>query len=140
RLRGRADVIQRTAREVVIRDLKTGRVLTNEGEVLPQIERQMRLYGAMAHTVWPSTRVSLVVDHGVEREVGFSPDQEVDVLAWLRGILDHLPPNRDVEAEPLATPGEACEGCMHRHICPAYRRVGPRFLRNKATAGTAPGL
>ena len=69
RLRGRADMIQRTAADVVIRDLKTGRVLTNEGDVLPHIERQMRLYGAMARAIWPSADVSLVVDHGLERAV-----------------------------------------------------------------------
>jgi RecB family exonuclease len=127
RLRGRADLIQRTAGDVVIRDLKTGRVLTNEGEVLPHIERQMRLYGAMAHVVWPSSQVSLVVDYGVEREVEFAHEHEADILAWLRSILDRLPPDRDVEAEPLATPGEACEGCAYRHVCPAYRRFAPGF-------------
>src|SRR5262249_30314190 len=71
RLRGRADLIERTRGYVVIRDLKTGRVLTHDGDVLPTIERQMRLYGAMAHEIWPSARVSLIVDHGVEREVEF---------------------------------------------------------------------
>jgi hypothetical protein len=133
RLRGRADLIQRTARDVVIRDLKTGRVLTDDNEVLPHIERQMRLYGAMAHVVWPSAQVSLFVDHGVEREVAFTREHESGVLAWLQGVLDRLPPDRDVEAEPLATLGEACEGCLHRHICPAYRRYAPSFW-----SGTAP--
>lgn len=129
RLRGRADLIQRTAGDVVIRDLKTGRVLTNEGDVLPHIERQIRLYGAMAHVVWPSARVSLVVDHGVEREVGFAYEHEAEVLAWLRAVLDRLPADRDVETELLATPGEACEGCAHRHMCPAYRRSAPEYWR-----------
>lgn len=132
RLRGRADLIQRTAGDVVIRDLKTGRVLTNDGDVLPHIERQMRLYGAMAHVVWPSAQVSLVVDHGVEREVGFAREHEADVLAWLSGVLDRLPPDRDVDAEPLATPGEACEGCAHRHVCPAYRRLAPDYWRGES--------
>src|SRR4029079_16387084 len=47
RLRGRADLVERLDGRVVIRDLKTGRVLRSDGEVLPHIERQMRLYGAM---------------------------------------------------------------------------------------------
>jgi hypothetical protein len=132
RLRGRADLIQRTAGDVVIRDLKTGRVLTTEGEVLPHIERQMHLYGAMAHVVWPSARISLVVDHGVEREVGFWHEHEVEVLAWLTDLLRRLPADRDVEAEPLASPGEACEGCAHRHVCPAYRRLAPEYWRGES--------
>jgi RecB family exonuclease len=132
RLRGRADLIQRSAGDVVISDLKTGRVLTNEGEILPYIERQMRLYGAMAHVVWPSSQVSLIVDHGVEREIGFAREDEADVLVWLRGVLDRLPPDGEVEAELLATPGEPCEGCAHRHVCPAYRRLAPEFWRGDA--------
>lgn len=132
RLRGRADLIQRTAGDVVIRDLKTGRVLTTEGDVLPHVERQMRLYGAMARVMWPSARISLVVDHGVEREVGFGREHEAEVLAWLTDVLRRLPANRDVDAEPLATPGEACEGCAHRHVCPAYRRLAPEYWRGES--------
>jgi RecB family exonuclease len=127
RLRGRADMIQRTAGDVVIRDLKTGRLLTNDGDVLPHIERQMRLYGAMAHAVWPSAKVSLVVDHGDEREVEFTREQEREVLTWLSDVLGRLPADHDVDAETLATPGEACEGCTHRHICPAYRKRASDF-------------
>jgi RecB family exonuclease len=132
RLRGRADLSLRTAGDVVIRDLKTGCVLTGEGDVLPHIERQMRLYGAMAHVVSPSARVSLVVDHGVEREVEFAREHEVEVLAWLRGVLDRLPPDYDVDAELLATFGEACEGCAHRHVCPAFRRLAPEYWRGES--------
>jgi hypothetical protein len=125
RLRGRADVVQRRGGDVVIRDLKTGRVLSEDGRVIAHIERQMRLYGAMAHIVWPDSRVSLVVDHGIEHEVGFSAEQERDVIAWLVEVLDRLPGGRDVDTEPLAKVGAACEGCAHRHICPAYRCAAP---------------
>jgi hypothetical protein len=131
RLRGRVDLIKRAGDDVTIRDLKTGRVLTREGGVLPHIERQMQLYGAMAHVVWPSARVSLIVDHGAEREVEFGSEHETDVLAWLQTVLDRLPPGRDVEAEPLAAPGEACEGCSHRHVCSAYRRTAPVLWRGE---------
>jgi RecB family exonuclease len=129
RLRGRSDMLQRSAGNVVIRDLKTGRVLTNEGDILPHIERQMRLYGAMAHAIWPSAHVSLVVDHGVECEVGFAPEHEAEVIAWLGRVLDRLPADRVMETDLLATPGEACEGCAHRHLCPAYRRSAPAYWR-----------
>jgi len=132
RLRGRADLIQRVAGDVVIRDLKTGRVVTNEGDVLSHIERQMRLYGAMAHDVWPAATVSLRIDDGIEREVEFTSDHEADVLAWLRGVLDRLPSDREIAAESLATPGEACEGCANRHVCMAYLRDAPEYWRGDA--------
>jgi hypothetical protein len=127
RLRGKADLIQRVDGDVTIRDLKTGRVLTTEGDLLPHIERQMLLYGAIARVVWPSARISLVVDHGVDREseIGFARQDEEAILVWLADVLEHLPGDRDTETESLATPGEACEGCAHRHICPAYRRLAP---------------
>ncbi len=129
RLHGRVDLIQRTGGDVVIRDLKTGRVVTTDGDILPHIERQLRLYGAMARDVWPTAAISLVVDHGVEREVGFSREQEADVRAWLRGVLERLPPDSDFAAELLATPGDACEGCAHRHVCSAYLRWAPASWR-----------
>jgi RecB family exonuclease len=130
RLRGRADQIQRTGSHVVIRDLKTGRVLTTDGEVLPQIERQLRLYGTMAHVVWPSAIVSLVVDDGVEREVSFQPEHEAETLGWLEGVLARLPPDADIESDSLANPGSACEGCAYRHVCSAYRREAPISWRS----------
>lgn len=131
RLRGRADLIQRTEGDVVIRDLKTGRVLTNDGEVLPHIERQMRLYGTMARSLWPSARLSLIVDDGVEREVRFLAQDENEIMTWLRGVLGQIPPNRDIDTESLATLGPACEGCLYRHICPAYRNNAPKCWRGE---------
>lgn len=127
RLRGRVDVVQRTGGDVVIRDLKTGRVVTSDGEIAPHIERQMRLYGAMAHVVWPTALVSLIVDYGIEREVEFTSEQEARVLEWLTGILDRLPSGQDVETELLANVGEACEACVYRHVCPVYRRLAPQY-------------
>jgi hypothetical protein len=131
RLRGRADQIQRAAGDVVIRDLKTGRVLTNDGEVLPHIELQMRLYGAMAHEVWPSAQVSLIVDDGVEREVAFSRESELDVRSWLRSVLERLPSDVDIAAESIANPGHACDGCAYRHACGAYRNQAPEYWRTE---------
>lgn len=131
RLRGRADLIQRTGRDLVIRDLKTGRVLTNEGDILPHVERQLRLYGAMTHSLWPTARVALVVDDGVERQVGFSEVDESEVLAWLERVLASLPQDTDIETYTIATPGDACRGCGHRHVCPAYRQQAPAFWRTE---------
>ena len=127
RLRGRVDLIHRGSDDVTIRDLKTGRVVTREGEMLPHIERQMRLYGAMAHVVWPIARLSLIVDHGAEWTIEFGDEQEARLLAWLREVLGRLPADGVVETEALATPGRACDGCAHRHLCPAYRKAAPAF-------------
>jgi RecB family exonuclease len=133
RLAGQADLIQRQAGDVVIRDLKTGRALTSEGDVLPHIERQMRLYGTMAHSVWPNARVKLVIDDGTEREIAFEPEQQAEVLKWLREVLDRLPANHVVATTALADPGQACEGCAHRHLCPAYRTSAPEYWRRDAS-------
>ena len=132
RLRGQADQIQRKTGAIVIRDLKTGRVLTNDGDVMPHIERQMRLYGTMARIVWPLDRISLIVDDSVEREVEFSPEHEANVLDWLRTVLDRLPPDIEVETESLAIVGRGCEGCAHRHVCPAYRQKAPDIWRGES--------
>lgn len=132
RLRGRADLIQRHGGHVVIRDLKTGRVLTNEGDVLPHIELQMRLYGMMAQSVWPGARVSLIVDHGVEREVRFTHEDEAKVRVWLEEVLQPVPPDRELNAEAFGTPGRACDGCSFRHVCPAYLRSAPKLWRGES--------
>jgi hypothetical protein len=69
RLSGRIDLLQREAGEVIVRDLKTGRVVTEDGEILPHIELQMRLYGLMARRIWPQGVVRLIVDYGKRSEV-----------------------------------------------------------------------
>ena len=132
RLHGRADLIERVDGDVVVRDLKTGRVLGSDGNVLPHIERQMRLYGAMARVVWPTATVSLVVDDGVEHDVEFTSERESELLDWLHAILRKLPSDAEVPGELLASPGAGCEGCPHRHVCPAYLRRAPDFWRGKA--------
>lgn len=71
RLAGRADVVERNSGIVRVRDLKTGRVATGEGEILPHIARQLRLYGVMAREFWPEDEVRLSVDDGAEHEVAF---------------------------------------------------------------------
>jgi hypothetical protein len=129
RLAGRADLVQRQTGKVVIRDLKTGRVLTDDGEILPHIERQMRLYGLMARRVWPEAKVQLVVDYGSEHQVSFGSTEEDEIAGWLDGLLIRLPTEATVAAEPIATPGKACEGCPYRHFCPAYRAAAPEFWR-----------
>jgi RecB family exonuclease len=127
RLRGRADMIERQHATVVVRDLKTGRVLSDAGEILPHIELQMRLYGVMARRIWPRVDVRLVVDDGLEHEVAFGQAEEDATLAWLTAFQERLRPDSTLPAHLLATPGDACEGCQFRHLCPAYRDAAPAF-------------
>lgn len=133
RLRGRADLLVRIGGDVCVRDLKTGRASTRDGDVLPHIQRQMRLYGLLARALWPSARVSLFVDDGTEREVAFGEEDEANTLNWLKGLLSLLPADEMVQAEALARPGEACETCPHRHRCTAYMRIAPKVWREHSS-------
>jgi RecB family exonuclease len=132
RLSGRIDLLQREAGDVIIRDLKTGRVASEDGEVLPHIELQMRLYGLMARRTWPRAAVRLIVDYGIEREVPFGPMEEVETEKWLSECLARLPAQSAAHADTLASPGAVCEFCVYRHICPAYRRAAPEFWKGPA--------
>jgi RecB family exonuclease len=129
RLRGRADLVERDAGLVTIRDLKTGRVLDAEGEVLPHIELQLRLYGLMAESVWPSCRVRLAVDFGEEREIAFDEAVRSETQAWLDTTMHRVPAGREFAADALATPGAGCVGCPFRHVCGAYMTWAPAMWR-----------
>src|SRR5262249_55531675 len=109
RLIGRADLVEREPGRVIVRDLKTGRVLTQAGELAPHFEREMRLYGLMARRCWPDAEIRLVIDDGIEHEVSFGAAEEQVTVTWLCGMLEALPPQSTQPAEALATPGEACQ-------------------------------
>jgi hypothetical protein len=133
RLAGRADLVEREPGQITIRDLKTGRVVSDDSALLPHIEVQMRLYGLMARRLWPDAKIRLVVDDGTERDVPFQQTDEEDSTSWLDSVLARLPIDAGVIADSLATPGEACEGCPYRHLCPAYRRQTPELWRTEAS-------
>lgn len=130
RLRGRADMVERDGGVAVVRDLKTGRVLDADGQVLPHIERQLRLYGLMASAVWPASKIRLAVDHGEEREVSFGDADQVEAMSWLQATLARVPAGCTFEADALAMPGDGCVGCPFRHVCGAYRAWAPDIWRN----------
>lgn len=131
RLRGRVDVLERTPGQVVIRDLKTGRVRDKEGELHSHITRQMRLYGLVARALWPTVEIRLVVEWGTELDVAFGPDDQEEVRAWLTVILDRVPAGESMIAESLAVPGQACEGCSYRHVCSSYHAFAPKTWRSE---------
>ena len=134
RLRGRVDVLERTLGAVVIRDLKTGRVLDQEGELHSHITRQLRLYGLLVLALWPAVKVRLVVEWENELDVAFGLVEQNKVRAWLTFILERLPAGESVVAETLAAPGQACEGCSYRHVCSSYHAFAPETWRGETAA------
>ena len=134
RLHGKVDLLERASDVIVIRDLKSGRVVGHDGVMLPRIERQMRLYGAIAATLWPASRIRLIVDHGAEFEVAFDKVHETEVQEWLQQKLNRLPAESVFETTKIATPGVACDGCSCRHLCPAYREVAVECWRGDSPA------
>lgn len=128
RLAGRVDVVERKPGKVTIRDIKTGRVETDAGELLRHVEDQLRLYGLMARRIWPDSEVELIVDHGRERQIPFGFDDEHRLTTWLESAFQQLPEG-NADAAGLATLGDACDGCPHRHICPTYRAGVPALWR-----------
>jgi len=130
RLRGRADLVERDSGIATVRDLKTGRVVDADGQVLPHIERQLQLYGLMASVTWPASEIRLAVDHGEEHEIPFDGVVREDTRAWLSSTLARLPVGRSFSADELATPGEARVGCPFRHVCGAYRTLAPTVWRS----------
>lgn len=73
RLAGRVDLVEKRPGVVILRDLKSGRVEDPEGQILPHIDLQLRLYGVMVREVEPNRSVRLLVDTGAEHEVPFDP-------------------------------------------------------------------
>jgi hypothetical protein len=129
RLRGRADLVERDGGIATVRDLKTGRVVDADGQLLPHIERQLQLYGLMASTTWPTDEIRLAVDHGKEHEIPFDDCVREDTRTWLATTLEALPAGRSFSADALATPGEVCVGCSSRHVCGSYRAWAPTVWR-----------
>ncbi len=125
RLAGRADVVERSAGHITIRDLKTGRVTDPDGSVSPHVARQLRVYGLMARRQEPAAAVRLVVDDGTEREVPFGPKEEAETEEWVRATMARVPSGVPVDADQLARFGPACDGCGFRHVCPEYRQRAP---------------
>ena len=72
RLGGQVDRIRQVGTHAYeIRDLKSGNVLGEDGEVKAAIQLQLRAYALMVLDLDPKATVRLVVDDGDEREVAF---------------------------------------------------------------------
>jgi CRISPR/Cas system-associated exonuclease Cas4 (RecB family) len=127
RISGRMDVVEKRAGKlVIVRDYKTGRVYDDEGEVMSNIARQLRLYALAISELEPSARVSLVVSHKTDTAVPWD-DERDKTKAWLARQIEGLTAHDVYPAATLANPGTTCNGCPFRYVCPAYRSAAPRL-------------
>ncbi len=123
---GRADVVEETATEVVVRDLKTGSVRDRDG-IAPHVAFQLRVYALLAQECRPGKRVRIFVDHAVSEELPWGPTEELAIRGELERIRAALPPGAAVDARQIASVGEACRWCDFRHVCPAFREEAPQL-------------
>jgi RecB family exonuclease len=128
RLAGRIDLVEKRAGLVILRDLKSGRIEDHQGQILPHIELQLRLYGIMALATEPDRTVHLFVDGGVEHEVPFDAAIAEETVSWAAEFLAGLPVG-DAKATDLASPGAQCRFCPYRHVCGAYLGGAPERWR-----------
>jgi RecB family exonuclease len=126
RLKGRMDVVERSGKKVVVRDLKTGRVTDDEGEILPLIISQMTLYGIMLAS-FDHGGISLVVDSAEEIHIPFGPAKIRKAEAEWDEFLGKIPlKGAECRAEKIAKVAEDCPKCSNRHVCRAYLAAAPK--------------
>ncbi len=128
RLRGRADRIRRIGpHSFEIRDLKTGAVLDEHGEIKSEIVLQLQAYGLMLLERQPNAEIRLVVDDGEERDVAFGVDARKAAEESFQAFAKSMPVAGIARADELANPSSSCWGCPIRHVCPAYREMSPAW-------------
>jgi len=133
RLAGRMDLVEKKGNKVVIRDFKTGRVKNGEGEILPHIKRQLRLYGLMVKRATPRADLELIVEGQQEYVVSFNREIIAQTEARVRRLVSSLPKGKTIAAADLAQPGAGCASCCHRHVCDAYLRNAPARWENETS-------
>ena len=126
RLRGRIDIVEKFGNTTVVKDLKTGRVFDQEGDIRRNIRVQLQLYGVGIRRLEPDREVQLVVDDGCEHLVEFGEEVAKETEDWLLRMLSRLPASAELGAEELGEFGRSCRWCSFRHACPIYRRAAPQ--------------
>ena len=127
RLKGRIDILERTANEIKIVDFKSGRIIDANGEIKPNIVLQLLIYGIMAQSLDPSACVSLVINDGTEHQVPFDHEISEHKKDWLRSIMGSLVPGTIAWAEEHEMVGPDCRWCRIRHCCTKYIRETPEL-------------
>jgi len=125
RLRGRIDVLERIDEDIKIVDLKSGRIEDICGEIKPKIVLQLRLYGILVQNLYPSARVTLVVNDGMEHMLPFDPAIIEETKAWLWSKMNLLVTEAIHPAKKFAKVGSDCRWCDIRHRCENYLREVP---------------
>lgn len=140
RLRGRADRIRTVGpRRFEIRDFKSGSAVAPDGGIKDEIALQLRAYGLLLLELDPEAVVLLLVDDGLEREVGFALEERRVAAETIEQIVQTLPLPGPAETASLASPGAGCRGCSVRHVCPGYRNTAPSWWKEyPATLAAAP--
>lgn len=125
RLKGRIDVLERTAEKIKIVDLKSGRVGNASGEINPKIALQLRLYGILIQAIDPKVQVTLVVNDGTEHPVAFDPAIAEETKEWLLSKMSSFVPEAIISAKNYAKVGSDCRWCGIRHRCENYLLEAP---------------
>jgi len=125
RLKGRIDLVEREGDQIKLVDLKSGRAEGVDGEVIPKIALQLRLYGILVQALEPKAKISLVVNDGTEHEIPFDGVVAEETKDWLYSKVSLLIPGEIVPAEKCAKVGPECRWCGIRHQCASYLREAP---------------
>ena len=126
-VRGRADLVERDGRRIVVTDLKTGSL---GGTAAGDAALQLRAYGLVVLEWVPDAEVHLAVEAASVEPVPFGPADRDAARQALADLARRLPPGETARAADLARPGAACRFCAVRHRCLAYRAAAPRWWRD----------
>ena len=131
RLTGRVDQAFRdqASGRVVIVDFKSGRVATRDGELLPGIAAQLRLYALIARKLGDPAQKAII--GGSEYVEHTFSDEELDLFASaFREFLDANPAGAALSASEAASPGSVCRFCRLRPQCSKYLEAAPAMWSN----------
>lgn len=120
RLEGCADLIRVEAGRVEIVDFKSGRIVSEEGDILDTIVLQMHAYLLMAAERWPGHEISLRVLGQVAVDVPITAESLRRVEELLVELEARYPSGRKLSSEKTAKTGPACRYCRLRPICLSY--------------------
>ena len=136
RLRGRPDLLARTASGVLIADDKTGAAVDEEGFVLHRHRLQLGLYAVMVEEVAGIDNIELAVIDARTHRFGWTPVLRSAVHSVLEAATERFPAGSDQEVEGIAKPGDGCCRCRLRPVCPAYAATAPGWWDGSATRPT----
>lgn len=140
RLRGRVDRLERVGHHTWgVYDVKTGR-FADKTAIREEHFLQVRLYALMAEEKAPGVKLRLYLEVPALVEVPWGAEERRVTRAWLKSVLDRLPPDTEVRAHQLAQPGKSCGNCRIRHLCQTYIATAPHWWQGSATKSSRPPL